>query len=66
METAAAIISALVLLVGAVKLVFWAAERFSERVKNYDASRAAAASVPQVRGQTWDDSFEPSTPLDLF
>ena len=66
MELTVAIIGALVLLVGSVKLVAWAAERYFDRVRDYDQGRRAAASVPMVPGAPPDTSYEPTTKLDLF
>ncbi len=64
LEMTVAIIGALVLLVGSVKITLWAAERYFTRVKNYDLTRKAAASAPA--GTPPDTSYEPTTKLKIF
>lgn len=66
LEVAAALIAALLLLVGGIKFVLWATERYQVRLKTYDQTRAAAASAPFGLGRQWDGSYEPSKKLDLF
>lgn len=66
LEMTVALIAALLLLLGAVKFVLWAAERYYTRLDNYERTRAAAASAPFQVGQRWDGSYEPSKKLDLF
>ena len=66
LEMTVALISSLLLLVGAVKFVLWAAERYHARVTRYDQTRTSAASAPFSTGARWDDSYEPSKKLDLF
>ena len=64
LEMTVAMIGALVLLVGSVKITLWAAERYFTRVKNYDQTRKAAASAPA--GTPPDLSYEPTTKLKIF
>ena len=67
MEMTVAIIGALVLLVGSVKIVLWAAERYFDRVKNYDQTRRSSASTPIPNpNEQPDTSYEPSTKLNIF
>ena len=67
MEMVVAMIGALVLLVGSVKIVLWAAERYFTRVKNYDQTRRSAASTPIPNAnQPPDTSYEPTTKLKIF
>jgi hypothetical protein len=68
MEFAAAMIGALILLVAAVRIVFWATERYFRRVYDYDAQRAAAASTSMNSNasQTAVDSYEPKTKLVIY
>ena len=65
LEMAAAMIAALLLLAGCIKLVFWATERYYTRLQAYEGARTTAASVPFRTGQRWDGSYEPQQPLDL-
>ena len=67
MELVVAMIGVLVLLVGSVKIVLWAAERYFTRVKNYDQTRRSAASTPLPNpNEQPDTSYEPSTKLKTF
>lgn len=64
LEMAVAMIGALLLLAGSVKITLWAAERYVSRVKGYDQTRKAAASAPA--GAAPDTSYEPTTTLNIF
>jgi hypothetical protein len=71
MELAAALICSFVLLIGIVRFVLWGAERFQQRVINYDRSRQAVASSPlgwvDPAGAGWNIGLiEPATPADLI
>ena len=60
LEMAVAMILALFLLLGTIRLMLWFAERFVVRQKNYEATRAEA-SLDKL-GEPWT---EPSTKLIL-
>jgi len=60
LEMTAAIVGALLLLLGAVQFTLWCAQRYVSRMRNYDGTRPQAASLDPGR---WDGSYEPAEPL---
>lgn len=61
LEMTLALIGALLLLFGSVKVFVWLNSRFVERQQAYEASRVAAGSTQA--GMTWN---EPSQKLAIF
>ena len=60
LEMAVAMVGALLLLFGSIKIFMWIGESLISRQQRYDATRGEAAS-----GQP-DAAYEPSTRLDIF
>ena len=65
-ETTVALVGAFVLLLGSVKIVLWAAERYHTRLQNYNQTRTSAASVQPRRNLAWNNDYEPTKKLDIF
>ena len=75
LEMTLALIGALVLLFGSLRVFFWVGERMVQRQRQYEQSRARAASAPQAKDRpaawgdvTWDDGrwSEKDQKLQIF
>lgn len=67
LEMAVAILCALVLLLGGLRLCVWINSRLVERQRDYEDTRPGAASVGNpTRTQARHLFYEPKTPLDIF
>ena len=61
LEMTVALMGAILLLLGSLKVFLWTAERLITRQQNYEATRVEAGSSEP--GQGWE---EPSEPLRIF
>lgn len=65
LEMTIALVGALILLFGSLKVLLWSVERVTARQQAYEQSRVAAGSTPQV-GVALVGWNEPSEPLQIF